>query len=182
DDQLIRNYVLGRADKIDPTVWWIQIDFLPFERTPEPFDVDIVQSPALTVHGYFHLMLFKCFDEYRGCELGSLIGVEDFRFPVPFHGTQHDIPAPFGTHRIGNVPAHNFTAVYIDDGKHIHESTEHGNVGDIRLPDLVCPVDLQVPEQVGEFIIPLVCLAEILLGMNGLQVHNLIQSPDALFP
>src|SRR5690606_6358770 len=91
-------------------------------------------------------MLFKCFDEYRGCELGSLIGVEDFRFPVPFHGTQHDIPAPFGTHRIGNVPAHNFTAVYIDDGKHIHESTEHGDVGEYSgestppVPDESTPV------------------------------------------
>src|SRR5690606_5854921 len=43
---------------------------------------------------------------------------------------------PFGTHRIGNIPPHDFTAVHIDDGKHVHESAEHGDVGNVRLPDL----------------------------------------------
>src|SRR5690606_33091577 len=150
------------------------------ERSPEPFDIDIVQSPAFAVHGYFHLTSFECLDEYRGCELGTLVRIEDFRFPVPFHGILHDVPAPFRAHRIGDSPAHDLAAVNIDDGKHIHESTEHGYVGNVRLPDLVGAVDLQVPEQVGKFIISLICLAEILFGIDGLQVHNLIQAPDTL--
>src|SRR5690606_26889866 len=80
----------------------------------------------------------------------------------------------FRTHRIGYSPAHDLAAVNIDDGKHVHEPTEHGYVGNIRLPDLVCAVDFQVPEQIGEFIISLIGLAEILFGVDGLQVHDLI--------
>src|SRR5690606_25042203 len=91
-------------------------------------------------------------------------------------------PAPLRTHRIGDSPAHDLAAVNIDDGKHVHEPTEHGYVGNIRLPDLVCAVDLQVPEQIGELIISLICLAEILFGVDSLQVHDFIQSPDTLFP
>src|SRR5690606_10048037 len=127
-------------------------------------------------------MSLKCFDEYPGGELGTLVGIEDFRFAMHGYGISHDVPAPFGTHRIGNVPAHNFTAVHIDDGKHIHEPTEHGDVGDISLPDLICPVDLQVPEQVRKLIIPLVCLVEIVCGNYGLHVHDFLQAPDTVFP
>src|SRR5690606_40019830 len=65
---------------------------------------------------------------------------------------------------IGYSPAYDLAAVNIDGGKHVHEPTEHGYVGNIRLPDLVCAVDFQVPEQIGEFIISLIGLAEILFG------------------
>src|SRR5690606_33595154 len=98
----------------------------------------------------------------------------DFRFSMSFHGIPHDISAPFGAHRIGNVPSHDLAAIDINDGKHIHKPAEHGNVGDVRLPDLICTVYLQVPDQVGKFVITLVGPAEILSGMDCLQVHNLI--------
>src|SRR5690606_40155974 len=68
--------------------------------------------------------------------------------------------------------SHDLAAVNIDDGKHIHESTEHGYVGNVRLPDLVGAVDLQVPEQIGKFIITLIRFTKILFGIDGFQVHR----------
>lgn len=93
-------------------------------------------------------MAFECFDEYRRCELGALIRIEDFRFAMPVYGIRHYLPAQFCTHRIGNVPPHDLAAIDIDDAKHVHESAGHRNVGDIRLPDLIAPFYLKVPEQI----------------------------------
>src|SRR5690606_12351400 len=97
---------------------------------------------------------------------------------MPAYGIPHDVPAPFRTHRIGNIPAHDLAAVYVDNGEHVHKTTEHRNVGDISLPHLIGPFHLQVPKKVWEFVI---CLAEV-LRIYSLQVHYFIQPPDPFLP
>src|SRR5690606_41220023 len=99
---------------------------------------------------------------------------------MPLDRIYQYIPTPFGIHRIGYVPVHYLSAIYVDDGKHIHETFKHGDVSDIRLPYLSRPFDLKVPEQVRKFIVCLVCFAQILFRMYGFQIHELIQPTNPL--
>src|SRR5690606_9325290 len=109
----------------------------------------------------------KAFTKTSDVKLRTLIGIEYLGFTMPLDRIYQYIPAPFSIHCIGYVPPHYLSAVYIDDSKHIHEALEHGDVGDICLPYLVCTFDLKIPEQVWKFIVCLICFAQILFRMYG---------------
>src|SRR5512134_3102917 len=56
-----------------------QVDFLIFDRSPEPLDKDIVAPGALAVHADGDLGILQYLDEVRRGELAALVGVEDLR-------------------------------------------------------------------------------------------------------
>ena len=63
-----------------------EIDFLVFDRPPEPFDKDIVAPRALAVHANRDLGVLQGREKGDGGELAALIRVHDFRPPMPSQG------------------------------------------------------------------------------------------------
>jgi len=56
-----------------------QINGFIFERSPQSFDKDVVQSPTSTVHAYFDSPAHQSLYPPTAGELGPLISVEDLR-------------------------------------------------------------------------------------------------------
>jgi hypothetical protein len=50
-----QDIILDLAVQIDPVIGRVEIYLLPLERSPEPFDVDIV----FTIHGDLYLLVPK---------------------------------------------------------------------------------------------------------------------------
>lgn len=57
----------------------VEIDFLVFDLSPEPFDEDRVPPCALAIHQDGDLCLLQLGSKVDGSELRSLFRVEDFR-------------------------------------------------------------------------------------------------------
>ncbi len=49
--------VLDHAFGLEPALQFMQIDGLLFERSPQPFDEDIVEITTPSIHGYFDIGL-----------------------------------------------------------------------------------------------------------------------------
>src|SRR5680860_1170214 len=60
----------------------VQIDFLVFDRSPQPFNKDIVPPRSLAVHTDGDLGILQNLREGLAGKLRSLIGVEDVRLTV----------------------------------------------------------------------------------------------------
>ena len=59
-----------------------QIDFLVFDRLPQPLDKDVVAPCAFAVHADFDVVFLENIGESRAGKLAALVGVEDFRGAV----------------------------------------------------------------------------------------------------
>jgi hypothetical protein len=63
-----------------------EIEMLVLDRAPQPFDKDIVQGSASTIHADSDLGPFQDIGEFRRRELGTLISIEDLRLALLQHG------------------------------------------------------------------------------------------------
>ena len=64
--------VFDHAFGLEAVLQFVQIDGLLFERPPQPFDEDIVEIPAPSIHRDFDVRLGQGCDPSRSCELRSL--------------------------------------------------------------------------------------------------------------
>ena len=67
----------------------------------------------------------------------------------------------------------------VHNGHQVHKSTGHGNVGDVSCPDLVGPINGQVPEQVGVNPVCRVWPAGMRLWVDCLYAHQSHQPLNA---
>jgi hypothetical protein len=79
--------------------------------------------------------------------LAVLVGVEDLGLAMTGDGLLDGFEADVRGQRVGEPPGDHPAAGPIDSGHEIDEAPAHRDVGDVRGPDLVGPVDLQIPEQ-----------------------------------
>lgn len=75
---------------------------------------------------------------------------------------------------------HNPTAVPVNDDEEIHESTMHPDVCNINAPDLIRVLDVQFPQKVRADELGMIPLAEIRLGINGIDAHISHHASDFL--
>ena len=57
----------------------LQVHFFVLHASPQPLDEHVVQRPAAAIHADHHAGRFQSAPERQGCELGSLVAVEDLR-------------------------------------------------------------------------------------------------------
>ena len=74
---------------------------------------------------------------FAGGKLAALIGVEDRRCTESVHGIAHSLQNGLYPQCIGEVPAHDFSAVPVDDGGEIYVTAMELDVGNVDGPDLV---------------------------------------------
>jgi len=63
-----------------------EINALILQRTPEPFNKNIVHPPTLAIHGDSNLMLFKSVGKRQARILASLVGVEYLGYAIQGYG------------------------------------------------------------------------------------------------
>ena len=81
---VIETQVVTKADfGVSAILICFQIDLLIFYCPPQPFDEQVVVVAPLSIHADFDPMLLKETGEGLAGELGTLVGVEYVRFPLP---------------------------------------------------------------------------------------------------
>ena len=83
-------------------------------------------------------------------------------------------------HGVGQSPAEHLAAVPVHDRDQVEEALCERDVGNVRAPDLVGPVDEESPQQVGVFEVRLVRNRRSLLGGQRPDSHQVHQPLDAL--
>ena len=63
-----------------------QVDFLVFDRPPQPFDKNMVAPRALAIHADRDLGVLQGREKGNGGELAALIRVHAFRLTMPSQG------------------------------------------------------------------------------------------------
>ena len=158
----------------------MQVKVLVLDGPPEPLDKDVVLAAAPAIHADGDLVVLQDIDKVVAGKLSTLVGVEDFRPSVATQGLLEGINTEVGLKGIGNPPGQDFAAVPVHDGHKVHEPMGHGDVGDIRGPDLIGSIDGQVAKQVGENPVFGVGPAGVRLGVYGLDAHQTHQPLDML--
>src|SRR5579863_7036609 len=72
-----------RGARLADAVIGPKIDLLVFDRAPEPLDEHVVPPRTLAVHADLDAVFEQQAGEVLAGELGTLVGVENLRCPVP---------------------------------------------------------------------------------------------------
>jgi len=107
----------------------VEIEFLVFDRPPEPLDEDIVPPCALAVHRDRDVSLLQDGREVDGGELRSLVCVEDIGLAVSDKRFLDGFDAEGCFHRNGQPPRQNPPAEPVHDGAEIDDAACHGDIG-----------------------------------------------------
>src|SRR5215210_2864116 len=126
----------------------VQVDTLVFQAAPQPLDEHVVHPTAFAVHRYPYLRIPQDLCELRRGELAALVGVENLRPAVTGQGVLQRLDAEPHIHRVRYTPRQHLARPPVHDRDKIQKPASHRNVGEIRAPDLVRPVDRQVSEQI----------------------------------
>lgn len=156
----------------------IPIDFVLFQTPPKPFGEHIVDPPSFPVHTDSDFVTFKDSGEFFTRELGTLVRIEYLRFSIEKHrffeafGTEPSIQSS------REPPREHLPRIPVDDGDEVDEASFEPDVGDIRSPDLVLPVDFESSEEIWVFLVLTVRDARIPLRAQRPDAERLHRPPD----
>lgn len=149
-------------------------------RRPAGLNEPIVDRTALTVHADLHAFAHTTFTEQRcvflAGELAALIAIDDLGLAVQGYGLLEPAHHPFGFQAVRDAPVQDVAAVEVDKGHHVHKAVAHGQVAHVQRPHLVGPGDLQITQQVGEFVLGLIRHGGAWHAVDGLDAHRFHQA------
>jgi hypothetical protein len=122
------------------------VNILLFECPPKSFDINIVKSPASTVHAYCYSLSFKVLYPYWAGELRALVGVQYLRFSVFSNSLLKHLKTTFCTKCVRKAPPYNVTAVNVDNCSKVKEAMLHWDICNINTPNVIGMGYLQPPE------------------------------------
>ena len=129
-----------------------QIDFLILQTSPESLDEHVIHPSSAPVHADFHAKPEETIRPLHGGELAALIGVENLRnAPRITQRVFKRLKAQTRFHRIGDRPAQHLSRIPVHHRAQVGVASRHWNVGDVRAPDLVGPVNRQLAQQIRVF-------------------------------
>ena len=126
----------------------METDFLVFEATPQPLDKDVVHAAALAVDTDHDPMVFQSAGKVVTGELAALIGIEDLWPAIARERFLERLDAEIGAERVGQPPRQYRAADPIHDRHQVGKPLGHRDVGDVRAPALIHPLDDEPTEQV----------------------------------
>src|SRR5665811_697437 len=148
-----------------------QVHLLVLDAPPEPFDEDVVHPAAPSVHADPDAVGREQACESLRSELRALVGVEDVRGSVASQGFFERLDAEGGVEGVGESPAEHAPAGPVHDRRKTAEAPRHGQVGDVRAPDLPGVGDVHPPQQVRVDRVVRMRLGEPALGIERLYPH-----------
>jgi len=133
---------LQRREEIESGGKVAGIDQFVLERTPQPFDENIVEGAATAIHADQDATLLERGQELAGGELRTLIGIPDFGLAEAERALERG-QAEASLHSVGEFPTEHETTEPIHDGDQIQEASRHSDGGNIGAPDLIDAIDAQ---------------------------------------
>ena len=116
---------------------FVDIDELRFQASEPSLDHDVIRPAGSPVHTLAYMQLLHKLPVLAAGKLAALVGVEDGRRAETVHGVPYRLQDGLHPQCVGEVPAHDFSAVPIDDGGEIHVAAVEPDVGDVDGPHLV---------------------------------------------
>ena len=148
------------------------VDVVILHCAPESLDHDVVQSPAFAIHTDLDLMGLEHARKGLASELAALVAVEDLRDAFGLQSLFQTLHAERFVHTVTELPADHVAARPVHNRRQVDVAVPKGNVGDVRAPDLVAPVDLQVPQQVGILLMPFAWNTQTRFWVDRLNPHR----------
>ncbi len=127
----------------------VEIDLLILEAPPEAFHIYVIPPTAAGIHTDLDALVIQQTRELQTGKLTALIGVEDLRMAILRDRLPHRVEAEVRGQRIGEPPRQHSATRPVQDGEERHEAPTHGNVGEVRRPDVVRANDLQTAQTIG---------------------------------
>ena len=118
--------------------------------------------------------------EARRGELAALVGVEDLRPPEPRQGLLQSLNAELHVHGVRYPPGQHLARRPVHHRDQVEKAAPHRQVGDVGAPDLVRPIDRQIPQQIREDLVLGVRHRRPRPLVDWCQAHLRHQPPDAL--
>src|SRR6478672_2976902 len=113
-------------------------------------------------------------------ELAALVGIENLRPAVARECFLERLDTKIGAERVRQPPRQHGTAHPVHDDHQIKEALGHRNVGDVRTPDLIDPLDCDPAKQVRIDLVRYGCLARVRALVDRYQPYQPHQAPDRL--
>jgi len=127
----------------------VGIDLLILEAPPEAFHKYVISPTAAAIHTDLDALVLQQPRELQTGKLTALIRVEDLWVAILRDRLPHRVEAEVRGQRIREPPRQHSATCPVQDGEEIHEAPTHGNVGDIRRPDMVRANDVQTTQEIG---------------------------------
>src|SRR5665647_1727142 len=156
----------------------MQINLFILDRLPDSLDEDVVAPRALAIHADRDLVGAQHAGECFAGELTALIGVENFRLVMFRQRLLQRLDAEVGLHRDRHAMAEHPPTEPVDDSHEIDKPSCHGDVGNVRRPDLVWTLDLQSAQQIRINLVAQRGLRRVRATIECLDSHALHQCPD----
>lgn len=161
------------------SVKFLDVNHVILDGPKKAFRSDIVQSLSLSVHGDSDTGFRHQHQIVWIGKMAALVRVDNFRFcdaESPFQASHDEAFVDGGA----KLPIHDTATKPVDDDEQVHEAFFHGNIGDVNAPDLIRSGDVQVSQQIRPDVLPMIALAEIRFGIDGVQPHLLHESTNPL--
>ena len=149
----------------------LQINVFVFQRSPEPFDEDVVEGSATTIHADLNPACKQSFCVRTACELNTLICVEDLRDAL-FKSLIQSRQTELHVHAVGQSPAQNVAAVPVHDSHQIQESSTQRKIRDVAAPNLVGTINDNVSQQIRIHLVAWVAFGGGWTRSNPFQAHQ----------
>lgn len=130
----------------------LQVHFLVFDASPEPFDKNIVYPAPLTVRADPDTISSQHIRKGLRGKLAVLVGVEDLRRTKGRKRFFQRFQAEGNVQGVGESPCQHPAAGPVHDGHKITKASGHRQISNFRRPDVVGAHDLLVPQQIGIYL------------------------------
>lgn len=153
----------------------LDINVLVFDAPPKPLGKDVVEGPTAGVHADSDLLLLQSLRKIRTGKLASLIRVEDLGgcMVQSFFESLH---TECRLQAVGESPGQNIAGEPIQDRHQVHKTMDEPDVGDIRTPDLVGPLDGQAVKEIRIDSMLQAAPAGVRTGTDPLNPHDAHES------
>jgi len=158
----------------------LDVNVIVFHGPPESLDHDIVEGTAPPIHGYFHTGSQECLNPQLPGELTALVTVQNVRLAIFENRTLEGGYAEVGVERIAQLPFQYEAAMPVHDRHQIGKASFEGNVGNINGPNVIGPVDFQVPEQIRIHLMRWILSRQVWLLVDRHHSHLAQQAPQPL--
>ena len=137
---------LNHPPQLPWTMVLTNVQFLCFQTAEPTLNHNVVRPTGFSVHTLTDPALLQQGLVFLACELGSLVTVDDGRYPMGFDSGPYGFYNTGGVQTVRETVSHYFSAAPVDDSSQIHMASVQRDIGDINRPNLIGKGGVEIPE------------------------------------
>src|SRR5205814_2396816 len=150
----------------------VEVHLLVFEASPQSLHEDVVHAAALAVHADRYAVALQRAGEVVTGELAALVSIGNLESTIPGERFLERLDTRLSTERVRQPPRQYGAAHPVHDDDEVEEALGHRDIGNVRAPDLVDPLDRDAPEQIRVDFVRRSCLARARSLIDRHQRHE----------